>query len=554
MAAAPLLRVPPFPGARVSSIAGQGEAIGGDVRPLLDALRAARVGGSFWAAQPALPAGALILKPASRAQATDMLARAAGTARPVVLWLAGDDAARGLNSGDALVVSGDCDPWHMLDHADAMWVDAADELALLAAIAGTTLACFGEGRFAALDADATDRDAALVRLAAAEIVAPAYADPFIGNAMDAQGAIALLSFWRGLIDFNRPIRAAMGFARWKRATVEPLLWGGSPVRFAAATSEALAALPGDGALAIWKARVPPAFLEAAERRDGPLYEVEDGFIRSVGLGADCVPPLSILIDRLGVHYDPGRANELERLLETGVFSDEMRDRAEKLRRRIIETGMSKYAVGQQAMARPGGARPHILVTGQVEDDRSVRFGGGGVTGNLDLLRRARAAEPDAYLLYKPHPDVEAGHRTGHVPDAEALRYADAIVRDAGISALLDMVDGVHVITSLAGFEGLIRGKAVTTHGMPFYAGWGLTRDLGDIPVRRTAVRDVLDMVAAVLMVYPRYLDPVTQLPCPPEILMHRLVAGVRKENRVIVSARQWIGMARRRLAQVSGHR
>ena len=107
MAAAPLLRVPPFPGARVDSIAGQGEAIGGDVRPLLDALRAARVGGSFWAAQPALPAGALILKPASRAQATDMLARAAGTARPVVLWLAGDDAARGLNSGDALVVSGD---------------------------------------------------------------------------------------------------------------------------------------------------------------------------------------------------------------------------------------------------------------------------------------------------------------------------------------------------------------------------------------------------------------------------------------------------------------
>ena len=38
------------------------------------------------------------------------------------------------------------------------------------------------------------------------------------------------------------------------------------------------------------------FLAACEASPHPVHEVEDGFIRSVGLGADCVPPLSIIVD------------------------------------------------------------------------------------------------------------------------------------------------------------------------------------------------------------------------------------------------------------------
>ena len=37
------------------------------------------------------------------------------------------------------------------------------------------------------------------------------------------------------------------------------------------------------------------------------------------------------------------------------------------------------------------------------------------------------------------------------------------------------------MTSLMGFEALLRGIPVTTLGTPFYAGWGLTTDLGPIP-------------------------------------------------------------------------
>ena len=100
-----------------------------------------------------------------------------------------------------------------------------------------------------------------------------------------------------------------------------------------------------------------------------------------------------------------------------------------------------------------------------------------------------------------------------------------------------MADAVHVNTSLAGFEALMREKPVTTHGVPFYAGWGLTRDLGAVPKRRDAPRTLDEMVAAVLLMYPRYLDPVSGLPCPAEIIAERLTNGMGSAGLLVTMRR-----------------
>jgi capsular polysaccharide export protein len=89
------------------------------------------------------------------------------------------------------------------------------------------------------------------------------------------------------------------------------------------------------------------------------------------------------------------------------------------------------------------------------------------------------------------------------------------------------------MTSLLGFEALLRGKPVTCLGAPFYAGWGLTRDLGPVPARRRQAADghplprpSLDqLVHAALIAYPRYFDPESGRPCPPEVALERLAAG-----------------------------
>jgi capsular polysaccharide export protein len=146
--------------------------------------------------------------------------------------------------------------------------------------------------------------------------------------------------------------------------------------------------------------------------------------------------------------------------------------------------------------------------------------------NLALLRAVRAAAPDAFLIYKPHPDVEAGFRRGRIASQDLAGLADHVAMEAPMAGLFAQVDAVHCLTSLTGFEALLRGLPVTLWGQPFYAGWGLTDDRGPVlpAARRLRRLDLDSLIAGALILYPRYIDPVTQLPCPVGVFLERLAA------------------------------
>jgi capsular polysaccharide export protein len=91
---------------------------------------------------------------------------------------------------------------------------------------------------------------------------------------------------------------------------------------------------------------------------------------------------------------------------------------------------------------------------------------------------------------------------------------------------------------------------VTTYGVPFYAGWGLTSDLGPVPPRRTERRSLDELTAGALLLYPRYLDPVTKLPCPPEILVNRLSQLDYPRSGALIMLRRLQGQLKRRVAAV----
>ena len=321
--------------------------------------------------------------------------------------------------------------------------------------------------------------------------------------------------------------AAAGIARWKMAEIAIMLWETAPASrsvFLSWRNALDAAERANGAVAIWPSRVIADFEDRAAARGVEVWRIEDGFIRSIGLGSDCTPPASIVVDRHGIYYDASRASDLEIMIEAGGFAPQLLSRAEALMASMVQRGVGKYEVGRTTVPLPADGRRRILVAGQVEDDLSVLTSGCGVAGNLDLLRRARAAEPDAMLIYRPHPDVDQGHRKGKIPDADALRYADIVVREGTMTGMIEQVDALHVLTSLAGFEALMRGKPVTTHGHPFYAGWGLTTDLAGPVPRRTRRITLPELGAAALILYPRYMDPVTGERCTPEKLVDRLAS------------------------------
>ncbi|MCG6901978.1 MAG: capsular polysaccharide biosynthesis protein [Rhodobacter sp.] len=357
--------------------------------------------------------------------------------------------------------------------------------------------------------------------AAAMILYPTWYDPYRDRLCQLEDAIAALEAQAKAWRADRGGYVATGMRLWKRRALQQVFGAEKKLRFQKDAARALAlARDTDRSLLVWAGRETPDLAQA----DVPVIRVEDGFLRSRGLGAELTPPLSLVADDLGIYYDPGRESRLERLIAKAAAMPPARlRRAERLVAALRRARLSKYNLQRPALPDlPEGRR--ILVPGQVEDDASILRGCAGIASNRALLDAARAANPGAVILYKPHPDVEAGLRRGAL-GADDTAAADMVLTHADPVALIEACDEVWTMTSLLGFEALLRDKPVTCLGTPFYAGWGLTRDLGPVPERRSARPGLAALAHATLIAYPRYHDPVTNAPCPPEVAVDRLGSG-----------------------------
>jgi len=435
-------------------------------------------------------------------------------------------------------------PWCLLERVDRVYT-VSSGLGFEALCAGLPVTCFGLPFYAGWGAT-DDRKTCPRRsrrrgveeiFAAAYLRYSRYLDPWDRRPIAFEEAAEALAFLRDIHEENRRPSVLVGFTRWKRRTVAAFLRGDAgPPSFLRSPERAVAQARRLGArLLVWNTRCPPGLREAAAAAGITAINVEDGFLRSVGLGAALTPAASLVFDPLGIYYDPGRPSRLEEIAKKTSFPPELLARAAALREAVVRHAVTKYNVGQrrsEALFPPD--RRAVFVPGQVEDDESIRLGAPGVGGNLGLLRAARARNPEAYILYKPHPDVEAGYRQGALDERRILEFADAVVRDIAIPDILAQCDAVETMTSLVGFEALLRGRRVTAHGLPFYAGWGLTEDLQPCP-RRSRRLSLDELVAAALILYPRYLDPVSGLPCPPELVVSRLAEGRggRRRRRIV---------------------
>jgi capsular polysaccharide export protein len=313
---------------------------------------------------------------------------------------------------------------------------------------------------------------------------------------------------------------ACDFSIWKKPIVRRF-FNESHVVFVRSAAQ----VPSGGTLVVWGRKEIPGKLPEGVQ----LVHLEDGFLRSVGLGADLVQPVSWVIDRRGIYYDATQTSDLEVILQSTEFTAELLARAANLRERIVSAGLTKYNVGSHSWQRPSGVEHVILVPGQVESDASLRFGAPDICTNLGLLRAVREANPNAYLLYKPHPDVVAGLRRQGQGEDESKRWCDEIIVDVAMGELLQQVDEVHTLTSLTGFEALMRDKKVTCYGQPFYVGWGLTGDVA--PIARRSRQLSLDMlVAGALILYPTYLSRLTGKLTTAELALDELLAWRAEEG------------------------
>lgn len=147
------------------------------------------------------------------------------------------------------------------------------------------------------------------------------------------------------------------------------------------------------------------------------------------------------------------------------------------------------------------------------------------------MRTVRERNPDAYIIYKPHPDVLVGNRQGQIPEEDVRRWADSQALDADIIQCIQAADELHTLTSLSGFEALLHVKVVC-YGMPFYAGWGLTQDEHSCS-RRTRRLRLDDVVYQALIAYLSYINPQSREPILAEQAVELLAATQRAELQLI---------------------
>lgn len=422
-----------------------------------------------------------------------------------------------LQLNDVEVVAEHCHPHALLNAVDAVYT-VSSQLGFEGLLLGKPVYCFGMPFYAGwgLTHDSKQCERRNVNVSLAQLVAaalicyPRYLDPVLGQRCEVEEVIAIIARqqkpaprWRRLY--------LVGFSLWKRAFMqafchhlaEELCFVSKPPR----------RLTGDEQVLVWGSRYPE--LVSAIR-------VEDGFIRSKGLGSNLCRPSSLSLDPVGIYFDSRTPSGLEQLLNYQQLTEPEIERGERLISLLRQHQISKYNVGEiQPYSPPMDGRQLVLVVGQVDGDASILTGSPYIRSNEQLLWAVRAAKPDAHILYKPHPDVVAGNRGGAISAACLAECVDSQVLDVGLTSLYPHVDELHTMTSLSGFEALVQGVKVTTWGQPFYSGWGLTTDANP-PARRQRTLPLSALVYLTLVAYPLYLDWQTGLWISPEQLIHQL--------------------------------
>ncbi|EAH7172994.1 capsular polysaccharide biosynthesis protein [Campylobacter jejuni] len=366
---------------------------------------------------------------------------------------------------------------------------------------------------------------------AAYILYSEYFNPYLNQKSNIFDTIQTLAKYKDIEKVNSNRLFMLGFTLWKRHFIKPFFNAKDNEIIFLNSLKSLAGykLKENDKFFIWGKKydentLKNLLLVKAKEQNLTNFTpkvslVEDGFIRSISLGSDLTRPFSLIVDDKGLYIDPNKPSKLEELLQNEIFDENMLNRAKNIIKILLENRFSKYngLKHENLKINAKTGQKIILIPDQVEDDASMILGGFGLS-TLDLLKEVRSKNQDAYIIFKPHPDVLSGNRVGLKDETLILEFCDEIVKDCSIDSAIKIADEIHTITSTSGFDALLRAKKVFTYGMPFYAGWGLTKDKYRCE-RRTRKLSLEELVAGALIAYPRYINPKTKTLCEIEVCL-----------------------------------
>ena len=422
------------------------------------------------------------------------------------------------------IITEDINPISLLKHINKVYTKTSG-MGFEALMCGCECVCFGMPFYAGWGLSDDRVQAPLRRnrtlsieelFAGAYILYAKYIDAYTGQNTTLKRVLPQINTLKNArLNECKKQKFLFGFSVWKRKFMRPFL--GENLNYISVFSKnplksALkAGLDTNSLVYIWGKKEYLELQKWCDENSVNIIRVEDGFIRSVGLGSDLTRPYSLVFDDVGIYFDTTSPSRLENILNYHKFSSSELEAAKKLKDILIDSKISKYNDDKDGIISSKNGKKIALVIGQVEDDASVRIGADGMK-NIELLEQARLNSPNSHIIYKPHPDVVSGNRIGLVDIDQALKYCDEVLEGVSMPTLLDLADEIHTMTSTSGLEAILRGKKVICYGRPFWAGWGLSDDKKPQPRRyRNLSSD--ELVAGAYLLYPRYVHPINLKPC-----------------------------------------
>lgn len=283
-----------------------------------------------------------------------------------------------------------------------------------------------------------------------------------------------------------------------------------------------------------------ALLKAKSKKI-PCFIVEDGLIKSIATWCDSnvssyyKAGVSFMFDCKGAYYDATRETQLEKLLNDKnlVVSEKNIHRAKILIKKIIDNKLTKY--NYQSLNIPTSLfystnRKKVLVVDQSYGDISIEKGFANKETFSNMLTCAIKENPEADIFVKVHPDTLTGNRgAGYFYDIEKNSRVFILAEKLNPISLLKCIDSVYVVTSQLGFEALMCGKDVHVFGLPFYAGWGITKDRQKCE-RRKNLRSLEEIFYITYIIYTYWVNPKTGKQCEIEEALDFLIQAREEFN------------------------
>ena len=171
-----------------------------------------------------------------------------------------------------------------------------------------------------------------------------YVNPVTGTRCDILEALEYLELQTRMEKLNSSDIYCFGIRHWTRVNIKPFLSSNhNKVVFVKTVAAAKkAGIKKHDQVVIWGTREPPGLDELINITQKHLLSMEDGFLRSVGLGSDLVRPSSLVLDPEGIYFDPSQPSQLELLLANTTFSQALLQQAIRVRTKVIQSRLTKY--------------------------------------------------------------------------------------------------------------------------------------------------------------------------------------------------------------------